>query len=234
MAHRIVILGGGTGGTLVANRLQRRLGERGRDHGGRPRRPPPLPARACCSCRSASPSLSEIVRSRREQLRAGIDFRLAEVERVDLRPNTRPPRRRSSLAYDVLVIATGATLHARGNRGPAGPPGARPSTPSTRSRARARCAQALRDFDGGPARGERGRHADQVPGGAAGVLLPRRLAAARAGTARAGRAHLRHAARRRLHQAGRLRSAWRAAGGEADRRGGRVRNRARRRRGATS
>lgn len=47
MAHRVVILGGGTGGTLLANRLRTRLrAPRGCDHGRRPGRPPHLPARA--------------------------------------------------------------------------------------------------------------------------------------------------------------------------------------------
>ena len=42
---RLLVLGAGTAGTMVVNKLRRRL-DRGewRDHGGRPRRHPPLPA----------------------------------------------------------------------------------------------------------------------------------------------------------------------------------------------
>ena len=71
---------------------------------------------------------------------------------------------------------------------------------------RRRCARAAPRvrFDARPDRRERRRHADQVPGRAAGVLLPRRLVLPRARRPRRRRAHLRDAARRRVHQAGRL------------------------------
>ena len=59
-------------------------------------------------------------------------------------------------------------------------------------------------------RRQRRRHADQVPGRAARVLLPRRLVLPRARHPRPGRAHLRHPARRRVHQ-GRLQPASWAA-----------------------
>ena len=52
-----------------------------------------------------------------------------------------------------------------------------------------------------PGRRQRRRHADQVPGRAARVLLPGRLVLPRARHPRPGRAHLRHPARRRVHQA---------------------------------
>ena len=82
MGNRIVILGGGTGGTLVANRLQRLYGERASitvidrddDHVYQP-------GLLFVPFGLAEPS--EIVRSRRAQLRDGVEFRLAEVDSVD-------------------------------------------------------------------------------------------------------------------------------------------------------
>ena len=79
MAHRVVILGGGTGGTLVANRLARLHGEslavtvidRDDVHVYQP-------GLLFVPFGLAEPS--EIVRSRRAQLHSGIELRLAEVD----------------------------------------------------------------------------------------------------------------------------------------------------------
>ena len=63
----------------------------------------------------------EIVRPRHAQLRGGIDFRLAEVERVDLAENTVHLVDGPDTSYDVLVIATGATLAPQETEGLEGP-----------------------------------------------------------------------------------------------------------------
>ena len=108
--HRIVVLGAGTGGTLVANRLRRVYSY----------------AEASISvvdqddCHVYQPGLlfvpfgmahrDEIVRPRGRQLHDGIDYVVDQIENVD------PEERRvhlvsgRQLPYDVLVIATGATL----------------------------------------------------------------------------------------------------------------------------
>ena len=88
-----------------------------------------------------------------------------------------------------------------------------------------------------PARRAHRRHADQVPGRAAGVHLPRRLVPARARHPQPDGARLRHPARRRLHQTGRVASTsaacWRRRNRARDRvhrrRGRRRRRQARRR-----
>jgi sulfide:quinone oxidoreductase len=109
MAHRIVILGGGTGGTLVANRLSRLLGLDARitvvDRDDRHIYQPGL-----LFVPFGLAGAEEIVRSRHEQLRDGIDFRLAEVERVEAGENSVYLADGSFIEYDVLVIATGAVL----------------------------------------------------------------------------------------------------------------------------
>ena len=88
MSARIVILGGGTGGTLVANRLRRR-------HAGtdleitvvdQDDRHVYQPGLLFVPFGLAEPH--KIVRSRRAQLRDGITFRQSEVERVAIAENT--------------------------------------------------------------------------------------------------------------------------------------------------
>ncbi len=120
MTHRIVILGGGTGGTLLANRLARGFGDdaqitvidRDDNHVYQP-------GLLFVPFGLAKPE--EIVRPRHAQLRAGIDFRLAEVESVDLANNTVHVVDGPDVQYDVLVIATGATLQPQETDGLQGP-----------------------------------------------------------------------------------------------------------------
>ncbi len=166
MTHRIVVLGGGTGGTLLANRLARRFGDeaqitvidRDDDHVYQP-------GLLFVPFGLAEPE--EIVRPRHEQLRAGIEFRLAEVEDVDLAENTVHLVDGTDIPYDVLVIATGATLQPRETDGLQGPEWGR----SIHTFYSLAGATALRARAGrlrrGPSRGQRDRHADQVPGGSA-------------------------------------------------------------------
>src|SRR6478609_3941594 len=118
---RIVILGGGTGGTLVANRLRRayRPGaveivvvDRDDDHIYQP-------GLLFVPFGLADPEA--IVRSRARQLRAGIDFRIADVDRVDIERSAVRLGDGSDLPYDVLVIATGAELLPEETEGMTGP-----------------------------------------------------------------------------------------------------------------
>jgi sulfide:quinone oxidoreductase len=120
MSQRILILGGGTGGTLAANRLHRLLGESAEivviDRDDRHLYQPGL---LFVPFDLAEPE--GMVRSRRRQLRSGIDFRLAEVDRVETAANEVHLADGATLAYDVLVIASGASLlfeETEGLRGP--------------------------------------------------------------------------------------------------------------------
>ena len=115
--HRIVILGGGTGGTIVANRLRRMLPigdaeivvvDADDDHVYQP-------GLLFVPFGLAEPQ--EIVRSRRRQLHGGIEFRLGEVERVDLAGQMVWLAGDAVLPYDVLVIASGARLAAEETEG---------------------------------------------------------------------------------------------------------------------
>src|SRR4051812_46406267 len=107
MTAQIVVLGGGTGGTLLANRLDRAL--------------PAGEARVTVVDRDDAhvyqPGLlflpfggdpKRMVRSRSGQLRRGVEWRQATVDQVDLDSRRVLFDDGSSLGYDVLIVATGA------------------------------------------------------------------------------------------------------------------------------
>jgi sulfide:quinone oxidoreductase len=120
MRKRIVILGAGTGGTLTANRLDRMLGDEAEivvvDKDDRHVYQPGL---LFVPFGMADPD--HIVRSRREQLRSGVQFRLADVDRVETGENRVYFQDESTLEYDVLVIASGASLLPEETEGLIGP-----------------------------------------------------------------------------------------------------------------
>jgi sulfide:quinone oxidoreductase len=109
MGQRVVIVGGGTGGTLVANRLRRVYGDDAEivvvDRDDRHVYQPGL-----LFVPFGLQEPEGIVRSRREQLHSGIEFCLAEVDRVEVAANALHLGDGSTLTYDVLVIASGASL----------------------------------------------------------------------------------------------------------------------------
>jgi sulfide:quinone oxidoreductase len=120
VAHRIVIIGGGTAGTLVANRLDRLYGDAAEivvlDRDDRHVYQPGL-----LFVPFAAGEPSGIVRSRRGQLRSGVALRVAAVERVEPGSNEVHLADGSTLPYDVLVIASGTSLLPSETEGLAGP-----------------------------------------------------------------------------------------------------------------
>jgi sulfide:quinone oxidoreductase len=118
---RIVILGGGTGGTMTANRLSRRFGadeaeihlvDRDNRHVYQP---------GLLFVPFGLASLDEIVRPRRRQLRDGVRFHEAEVARVELDRDEVLLLDGDVLPYDVLVIASGSRLQPEETEGLTGP-----------------------------------------------------------------------------------------------------------------
>jgi sulfide:quinone oxidoreductase len=109
MTSRIVILGGGTGGTLAANRLQRELGGDCQitvvDTDGEHLYQPGLLFVPFGRVDPAS-----LVRSRAQQLRRGVGYHQAAADRVDIGARQVHLADGTVLPYDVLVIATGAAL----------------------------------------------------------------------------------------------------------------------------
>jgi sulfide:quinone oxidoreductase len=118
---QIVILGAGTGGTMVANRLHRRLDpdeveihvvDRDDRHVYQP---------GLLFVPFGLAEVDELVRSRRQQLRLGIGFHEAEVDAVDLDRDRVRLAGGGVLPYDVLVIASGARLQPEETPGLEGP-----------------------------------------------------------------------------------------------------------------
>ena len=120
MSNRIVILGGGTGGTLAANRLHAHYGnsaeivvvDRNDEHIYQP---------GLLFIPFGMEQPGSIVRSRRDQLHHGVELRLGEVDRVETADNTVHLADGTALEYDVLVIASGASLLPEETEGLTGP-----------------------------------------------------------------------------------------------------------------
>lgn len=121
MTRRVLILGGGTGGTLTANRLRRtyspdELEITVVDQDDRHVYQPGL---LFVPFGLADPD--DIVRPRRRQLHKGIDFRQEAVDHVDIEAHTVHLAGGTVLPYDVLVVATGARLLPEETEGLTGP-----------------------------------------------------------------------------------------------------------------
>jgi sulfide:quinone oxidoreductase len=121
MRQRIVILGGGTGGTLAANRLRRAYPSRHVDITvvDQDDRHVYQPGLLFVPFGLAHPEA--IVRARRRQLRDGIAFVESAVDHVDIAAATIHLADGSPLGYDVLIVATGATLVPEETEGLTGP-----------------------------------------------------------------------------------------------------------------
>ncbi len=119
MKSHIVILGGGTGGTLTANRLRKALPDAA------------ITVVDCDDQHIYQPGLlfvpfdlahpDDIVRPRGRQLHRGIDYRQVAIERVDIETDTVFLADGSELSYDVLVVATGSRLVPDETEGLTGP-----------------------------------------------------------------------------------------------------------------
>lgn len=115
-----MIVGGGTAGTLAANRLRRALGPEVEivviDGDDRHLYQPGL---LFVPFGLASPA--RLVRSRAAQLRSGIEFRQAMVDQVDLDADRVVLADGSTVLYDVVVVASGARLLPEETDGLTGP-----------------------------------------------------------------------------------------------------------------
>ena len=121
MTKRIVILGGGTGGTLGANRMRHHLPpeeveivvvDQNDDHVYQP---------GLLFVPFGLTHIDEIVRPRRHQLHKGIDFRQVPIESVDIDADTVHLGDGTELDYDVLVVASGSILVKEETEGLTGP-----------------------------------------------------------------------------------------------------------------
>jgi sulfide:quinone oxidoreductase len=118
---QIVILGGGTGGTMTANRLRRRFDtdeaeihvvDRDNRHVYQP---------GLLFVPFGLAQVEEIVRPRQRQLRNGVVFHENEVEEVWIERDEVLLDNGTVLPYDVLVVATGVRLQPEETEGLSGP-----------------------------------------------------------------------------------------------------------------
>jgi sulfide:quinone oxidoreductase len=121
MRKRIVVLGGGTGGTLAANRLRRLLDRDAAD----------ITVIDPDDVHLYQPGLlfvpfgltrpDRLTRPRGRQFRDGVTFLRAAVDRVDLDSDQVVLAGREAVRYDVLIVATGARLIPEETEGLTGP-----------------------------------------------------------------------------------------------------------------
>jgi sulfide:quinone oxidoreductase len=119
--ERIVILGGGTGGTLVANRLRRAyrpeaaeivVVDRDDDHVYQP---------GLLFVPFGLAEVRRITRPRWQQLRSGITYCQVGIDRVDTENDRVYLEDGTALGYDALIVATGAQLLPEETEGLTGP-----------------------------------------------------------------------------------------------------------------
>jgi sulfide:quinone oxidoreductase len=149
MPTRILVLGGGTGGTVMANRLRRRFDpdeaeitvvDRDDAHVYQP---------GLLFVPFGLAHADELMRPRRRQLRHDIRFVEAEIDHVALEERAVHLGDGGALAYDVLVVATGARLVPEETEGLTGPGWFERAFPFYTPEGASALAAALRRFDGG-------------------------------------------------------------------------------------
>jgi sulfide:quinone oxidoreductase len=121
MSARIVILGGGTGGTIVANRLRRLYARHEAtitvvDRDDRHVYQPGL-----VFVPFGLDRVEDLVRPRRRQLRGGVEFIESAIDRVDVDASEVHLLDGTTLGCDVLIVATGARLAPEETAGLTGP-----------------------------------------------------------------------------------------------------------------
>jgi sulfide:quinone oxidoreductase len=110
MAHRIVILGGGTGGTIMANRLRRAYRPEDAEITVVDRDDSHLYQPGLLFVPFGLADVEHLVRPRQRQLHRDVHFLEAVIVRVDTELGEVSVGHGMTLAYDVLIVATGARL----------------------------------------------------------------------------------------------------------------------------
>jgi sulfide:quinone oxidoreductase len=121
MRKRIVVLGGGTGGTLAANRLRRLLDRDAAQITVIDPDDAHLYQPGLLFVPFGLTRLASLTRPRDQQFRDGVTFLRAAVDRVDLERDEVMLASGPPVPYDVLIVATGARLIPEETEGLTGP-----------------------------------------------------------------------------------------------------------------
>jgi len=121
MVKRIVILGGGTGGTLMANRLRKTYGQSEVEIAVVDRDDRHVYQPGLLFVPFGLADVDEIIRPRRRQLANGIAFHETEIDHVSLADDLVHLADGTVLPYDVLIVASGARLAPEETEGLTGP-----------------------------------------------------------------------------------------------------------------
>ena len=121
MAKKIVILGGGTGGTLMANRLRKTYDQGEIELAVVDRDDRHLYQPGLLFVPFGLAQVDEIVRPRHRQLHKGIAFHESDIDYVALDDDRVHLADGTVLPYDVLIVATGARLAPEETDGLTGP-----------------------------------------------------------------------------------------------------------------
>ena len=121
MATRIVILGGGTGGTLMANRLRKSYDQEAVEIAVVDKDDRHVYQPGLLFVPFGLAQVEEIVRPRHRQLRKGISFHESDIDHVALDDNTVHLADGIALPYDVLIVASGTRLAPEETEGLTGP-----------------------------------------------------------------------------------------------------------------
>ena len=121
MARRIVILGGGTGGTLMANRLRRTYDQEEIEIAVVDKDDRHVYQPGLLFIPFGLAQIDEIVRPRHRQLHKGISFHESDIDHVALDDDSVHLADGTVLPYDVLIVATGTRLAPEETEGLTGP-----------------------------------------------------------------------------------------------------------------
>jgi sulfide:quinone oxidoreductase len=109
MARRLVVLGGGTAGTMVVNKLRRRLPRRSWEITVVDRDDDHLYQPGFLFLPFGTYAAEQVVRKRHRFIPDGVDLVLGEIDRVDPEQRVVHLEGGRTLGYDYLVIATGTS-----------------------------------------------------------------------------------------------------------------------------
>ena len=121
MQKKIVILGGGTGGTLMANRLRKCYSEADLEIAVVDKDDRHVYQPGLLFVPFGLATIEEIVRPRARQLHRGIEFHQTGIDHIELDKDTVHLDDGSSLPYDALIVATGTKLQPEETEGMTGP-----------------------------------------------------------------------------------------------------------------